>query len=440
MRTNQIIIDNAVVKGNTIHYTVSEIGNLGLLQQDQVELFVRYQGSENVDWGLNQVPQSILLVSISLYLLPLTWFYNVELVVPEMDKVLYDNLPSIYKAYSKIYGPFEESWGGKVSVGKIVQNKSIRDPKYNKIVFFSGGVDACHAGINNPGPRTLLVNIPDIESKAQNEGLLREEKFSLIKNFSKDVHSDWLLISNNFNLALLDSSKIQSFLEVERKLSSAAFHFDGFHGIRYIFNMCCCAPIAYHFGVRKLIMGSGFEQLEDKSFINQDGANPELSDSISFADVRFTEQDGSTTRRSEKVRNIIDWCKIHQIRTKLWVCFEDRNTQCGFCPKCVRTQLNILCAGENPKDWGFDNFSERKFTKFIKSYHYQDGNPCWLWDNIDTIDQNKRYPYCNDLLHWLKDVGYRDYILRFTPPLIAKDCSLGAFVAFANIRIISKQL
>ena len=283
MNTNQIIIDNAVVDGNTIYYKVRESGNLGLLQQDQVELFVRYQGSEGIDWGLSQVPQSILLVSISLYLLPLTWFYDVELVVPEMDRVLYDHLPAIYKAYSKIYGPFEKAWGGKVSVGKIVENKSITESKYDKIVFFSGGVDACHAGINNPGSRTLLVSIPDIESKAQNEGLLREEKFSLIKNFSKVVHSDWLLISNNFNLALLDSSKIQSFLEVERRLSSAAFHFDGFHGIRYIFNMCCCAPIAYRFGTQKLIMGSGFEQLEDNLYINQDGANPELSDSICFA-------------------------------------------------------------------------------------------------------------------------------------------------------------
>lgn len=28
----------------------------------------------------------------------------------------------------------------------------------------------------------------------------------------------------------------------------------------------------------------------------------------------------------------------------LWTCFDDETEQCGTCIKCVRTQLNILCA------------------------------------------------------------------------------------------------
>ena len=406
---NKIIIDKAVVDGNTIYYSVSETGELGLLQKESVKLFVRYQGCEGVNWELTRVPQSILLVSISLYLLPLTWFYDVELVVPEIDKDLYNSLPSIYQTYSKIYGPFEKSWGGKLTVGKIVENRLPEVSRYNQLVFYSGGVDACHAGINNPGEKSLLVSIPDIEFKAQNEGLLREEKFSLIKNFSKVVHSDWLVVSNNFNLSLQNLPKIQSYLDLEIKLNGPAFHVDGFAGIRYLPNICCSAPIAYLFGVRSLLMGSTFEQIEEKMQVNYDGANPELTDVIRFSDVRFAQQDGLMTRRSAKVRNIINWCKNYNVRTKLWVCFDNSSTQCGYCKKCVRTQLNILCAGENPKDWGFDDFSEKEFTKHIKSYSYQENDPCWLWDNIDTIDSNRQYQCCNDLLHWLKKVGYKKY-------------------------------
>lgn len=415
---NRIIIDRAVVEGDTIRYKVSEMGELNLLQKDNVELFVRYQGSEGIDWGINQVPQSILLISISLYLIPLTWFYDVELVIPEMDEDLYNHLPSIYDAYSKIYGPFDRKWGGKVSVGKVVEYHTIGKAKYDRIVFFSGGVDACHAGINNPGPRTLLVSIPDIETNAHYIGPLREEKFSLIKNFSEITHSDWLIIENNFNLSLHNSPKIQTYLSQVIKLDSPAFQFDGFGGIRYLSNMCCCAPVAYRFGVSKLIMGSSFEQLEDRMNINLDGTNPNLTEAIGFADVRFAEQDGITTRRSTKVKKIIEWCRKRNVKTKMWVCFKDNSSQCGFCNKCMRTQLNILCCGEDPREWGFDNFKENKFTKFVKSYHYQESNPCWLWDINDSINLERQYPYCNNLLHWLKDIGYNIYIQKAsnTPP------------------------
>lgn len=408
----KIEIIKTTVEKNTIRYQVREENGLGLLQQDVVDLFIRFQGDENFDCNLNNAPLSILLLPISLYLVPITYFYKVELVIPEMDKVLYDRLPAIYEAYSKIYGPFKDEWRGKVTVNRTMENRPITNAKYDKVVFFSGGVDACHAGINNPGKRTLLVSIPDIEKWAQNEGPLREEKFSLIKEFSKVVNSDWLLISNNFNTALFKDNEINKCLRTERGLNSPAYIFDGWGGIKYLANMCSVAPIAYLYGVDNLVMGSSFEQIEDYMQINQDGANPEITDSIRFANIAFAEQEGLKVRRAHKVNNIVNWCNTKGVKTKLWACFRDSSTQCGYCGKCLRTQLNILCAGENPKDWGFENFSEQKFSKYIRNYNYLESNPCWLWDNIDTINDTKTYPYCNEMLHWLKEIGYKEYLFR----------------------------
>ncbi len=408
----KIEITNVLVEDNTVHYRVIEEAGTGLLRKDSVDLFIRFHSSEEMSFDLKSVPQSILLLPLSLYILPITYFYNVELVIPEMDKVLFENLPSIYEAYSKIYGPFKESWRGKVTVQKVVENKPVESSLYDKIVFFSGGVDACHAGINNPGKKSLLVSIPDIEANAKNDGPLREEKFSLIKNFSNVVDSDWFLISNNFNVSLFKDAEIYAFLRSSRHLCSSAFEFDGWGGIKYMANMCSVAPIAYHFGIQELIMGSSFEQIEDKLLLNYDGANPELTDTILFVNTHFGEQEGLMVRRSKKVVDIIEWCKAHNITTKLWACFQDGDIQCGFCMKCVRTQLNILCAGENPRDWGFDNFSEKELTDYVKSYCYRESNPCWLWDNIESIQDNKKYQYCNDLLHWLKKIGYKKYTRR----------------------------
>ena len=439
----KIVLSKASIEGNNIKYKVREDFGLNLLQQEVVDLSICYYSDDNFGCDLDKVPQSILLVPISLYLIPITYFYDVELIIPEMDQVLYERLPLIYDAYSKIYGPFKEEWRGKISVNEIVYNDSTENANYDRVVFFSGGVDACHAGINYPGPSSLLVSIPDIERWAKNDGPLREEKFSLLKNFSKIVNSDWILISNNFNSSLFKNKEINDYLRNERGLCSQAFVFDGWAGIKYLANMCSVAPIAYLKGINKLVMGSSFEQIEDNLQVNYDGANPDLSNSIKFSNITFVEQDGLTTRRSKKVSNIINWCKLHGVKIKIWACFKDSSKQCGVCGKCVRTQLNILCAGENPKEWGFDNFSEKSFTRILKSYRYLEGNPCWLWDNIDTIDVGKNYPYCNDLLHWLKGIGYKEYLLRAKkhakPTLLKRLMAISRYPYYLKV-IIDKLL
>ena len=405
----KIEVINVRQQADTINYEIREEEGLGLLQSEVVNVFIRLHHDDNTLYDLDKVPESILLVPITLYLLPITYFYNVELVIPSIDKVLYENLQPIYEAYSEIYGPFQKDWRGKVTVKDIVENDPVGESKYDKIVFFSGGVDACHAGINNPGRKSLLVSIPDIESMAKSDGPLREEKFTLIKEFSKAVNSDWLLISNNFNASIFNTVVIKDFLTSERGLCSEAYKFDGWAGIKYMANMCCVAPVAYMTGAKSLVMGSSFEQIEEELRVNYDGANPDITNSIKFAGISFAEQDGFIVRRSKKVSNIIEWCKAHDVKTRLWACFTDGSTQCGFCTKCVRTQINILCAGENPKDWGFANFSEKELTEYVKAFKYRESNPCWSWDNIETIDATRTYPYCDELLHWLKSIGYREY-------------------------------
>lgn len=87
--------------------------------------------------------------------------------------------------------------------------------------------------------------------------------------------------------------------------------------MKYLGNLLSAAPFAYALGIRYLVVGSAFEQLEDNHASNLDGANPELSDSFKFAEVSFTEQDGLYVRRSLKARNIVEWCKARGERTML---------------------------------------------------------------------------------------------------------------------------
>lgn len=410
--------------GNVIQYEIQDNTGLNLLKNQTVEAWVKYHHAESFDFSLNGLPESILAIPATLYLLPVTWFYGVELVVPSMDKMLFEHLSNIHSAYSKIYGPFKKEWCGKVTAKDIVENH-LPDSRFDNIVFFSGGVDAVHAGINHTGSRNVLVNVPSIEAvlrtKKENVGVeFINAKSMLTREFSTVSGSDWLLITNNFRADIFNDSRIQSDLKNIFYLTSEAFQFDGWFGIKYLGNLLSVIPFAYAMGVKNLIMGSTYEQLENITSFNLDGANPELSDSFKIAGISFAEQDGLYTRRSLKVKNVIEWGHVHNKKLKLWVCFNDQSEQCGVCTKCIRTQLNILCTGENPADWGFKNFNERKFSKLIRSYQYYERNPCWPWDIIDSIEENTVYPYCNDLLHWMKRMGYKKYykkvFYRFNKP------------------------
>ena len=159
-------------------------------------------------------------------------------------------------------------------------------------------------------------------------------------------------------------------------------------------------------------MGSSYEEIEYKMEWALDGANSLITNAFKFSDISFVEQDGLYTRRSQKVRNIVSTFKNQGEHVRIWTCFGDSSEQCGECAKCVRTQLNILCTGENPKDWGFARFDEKSFSRLVRSYRWFEKVPCWTWDIIDSIDDSRTYPYCNELLHWLKRVGYKRYFNR----------------------------
>ena len=112
-----IEITKVVAVGDTIQYEICDSTGLSLLKSRRVEAWVKFHHAEGFPFSLRDLPESILAIPISLYLLPATWFYGVDLVVPSMDKTLYECLPNIYETYSRIYGPFKKVWSGRVRPG-----------------------------------------------------------------------------------------------------------------------------------------------------------------------------------------------------------------------------------------------------------------------------------------------------------------------------------
>ena len=152
----RIELSKIIVEDDKILYEVRQDSGVELLRQDLAQLFIRLHCAENVKVSLGRVPQSILAVPISLYLLPLTYFYKIELVLPVVDKTLYDKLPEIYAAYSKLYGPFDEEWRGKVTVKNTIETPSLEKRLSEQEIHRLGDGRSADHSIS----RTALMTLP----------------------------------------------------------------------------------------------------------------------------------------------------------------------------------------------------------------------------------------------------------------------------------------
>ena len=81
---------------DTIYYELRDNTGLQLLKSETVSAWIKFHNAACFDFSAKNLPEAILALPVTLYLLPATWFYGVELVVPSIDKVLHDCLPSIY--------------------------------------------------------------------------------------------------------------------------------------------------------------------------------------------------------------------------------------------------------------------------------------------------------------------------------------------------------
>ena len=300
-----IEVAKITARGNRIEYLLRDESGLGLFKEKSLTAWIEFHNAEAFGFAAENVPISILAVPIALYLYPATWFCGVDLVLPTIDKTLFEDLDAIYDAYSNLHGPFSPEWRGKVLPSKI-EDAEMPAPKFERLVFFSGGVDAVHAALNNAGPKNVLASVPSIESVRKGKGRrldagkdFLEVKSRLVRDFSGVTKSPWVLVTNNFNDDIFDSKKVER--DAKGKISTPETYFS--HMVK-LGNMLSAAPFAHALGIRTLVMGSGYTPLEGKDGWSKDGDYPDLSNSIKFSGAAFAEQDGFYTRRTAKVRNI----------------------------------------------------------------------------------------------------------------------------------------
>lgn len=356
MDTKGILLKNIYVVGETVKYKF-EVSERLRPYFNTNEMFVKY------DRSVEDVPQSILVIPFVGSVIALTWLIDSVLWVNEIDETFYCALKDLKVAYQELYPHFR--FGGRfVSAYRRVNkiHKAVNE-KGEALLLFSGGIDAHVSYINNIEKYPLLCNIqgwlknPDSTSEAQ------LADFKDITSFANKRGLETGLIKSNFAI-LINPDKFRD--NVGKKVGDSWWH--GFqHSMAFI---SIAIPLAYTTGRNEIIIASS-HSLGSKGIC---ASYPTTDTEFKFAEGGYTTHDAFEMTRQDKVRKLVEYQKTTGEPYPIRVCsFNDHN--CGVCPKCFRTILEIISEKGDIEQFGFYKPVNMKeyYENYINSHFIEFG-------------------------------------------------------------------
>ena len=347
---NRIIVNAVHIGTNRIDYDWYPEGDIKECFKLSEPLFYEY--SEPI----KDVPKSIAVLPFLCNVLPLSWLYDAEIIVDEVDKAFYENLTKVKQGFAEMYPML--SFQGSLQAKAIVDNSfAVAAPK--AAVFFSGGVDSNFSLISHldekPALLTILGADIDLEDK---QGMKALHQLSV--QTSQQYNLDAVTITSSFRQCL-------NYRKLDAK--TAVTHNGYWGGFQHGMAICGQAfPYAFHKRITTVYIASS-RAVQDKEENQAWGSAPSIDDNLRFASGQVIHDGYYEYDRQDKIRHIKEYVTRTGQKVHLHVCWETGGgTNCSCCEKCLRTMLALLLEGANPNEYGF-NFT--KHTGAIMKNYFQ---------------------------------------------------------------------
>lgn len=289
------------------------------------------------DCDVGNIPDSILVIPFICNILPMAWLCDAEVVVDEIDKDFYDNVPYIKKGYEQMYPMLE--FGGRINAKRITHNQVKNQNK--TAAFFSGGVDAYTTLFRHLDEKPCLVTVwgADI-SLSDTEGW--KNVIGHTQKVADEYHLDCEMIKTNFR-ELIDEGKLGKLV---KKSGDGWWH--GFQsGMGIISHV---APIAYARGLKTVYIASSYPKAMKGRYTC--ASDPTIDNHVIYCGCK-TLNDGNEMDRQQKVRFLVGKRK-EGLSMNFRVCWEiSGGKNCCRCEKCYRTILEIVAECDDPNKYGF---------------------------------------------------------------------------------------
>jgi hypothetical protein len=352
--------------------------------------FATYE--EDID--LELLDPSLLVLPFIANVISIIWISGRTYYIDALDEDFNSSLVTIKKVFKRMYP--DTSWDGELIPRKLVKNNHTAQSQSDKkrtALLFSGGLDSVTSSFYHRDEEQLLITVNghwDLPLK--NRELWRARQAELRSFGEKHGHTSAFIHSNYYeflNRWVLDhySHEITSW----RIFTVEGI---GWAGV--------CAP---------LMALKGYDTLLHASTITWEynfpaAANPFIDDNLYFGGMRL-KHDLFDMNRLGKCAFIAQLCRdTDSERPYIRVC-EERALKncCSHCQKCIRTIIELVVVGEDPRAYGFDcdvSAILAQSKEFVKA-HKTGSTTIWHFMHIQKElrkqkDQGKTVP---EELEWL---------------------------------------
>ena len=297
-------------------------------------LFVEIPGDASI------IPDGILSVPFVGIMLTATMLLDIDIRVPVIDRTFYQSVEEVKQVYKEMFPASHFNFN--VSADEV---QDIQYENNNKATFFTGGVDATSALIENIRQKPILLNIwgGDIRLTDPSSHEQLEAYFSCLSN------------ALSLQYAFVKTDGREMFIETEldmllRDHMDRKRNHDWWASIAHILSMTSSiAPYAYLNNIGTCFIGSSYVDGTDIF----DSNNEKLITAIRFGSTYFESVDGKMDRLA-KTKKIIDFHEDTGTDLQLKVCWNRTAGQnCSCCEKCYRTIMGIVVNGGDPNEYGF---------------------------------------------------------------------------------------
>ncbi len=389
---NKVKLNEIVIDKNRIFYDCTITGEWQRIFHMDRDFFVEY--SED----MTQCPPSIAVLPFMGTMLVLSWLFDAEIILNQLDCDFYDAIEDMKREYVEMYPKF--TFLGELTVAQIVKTNKPKQQHGNTVLLYSGGVDANYSLYTNMEDKPALLSVWGADVKFEDEA-----GWNLVAAHTRQVAKQ-----HDLPCCLVKSSfrRFVNYGVVSKLLKRPSFlnyWYTFHHGMGLVSH---AAPYAFLHGIRYVMISASycFKELH-RSFCASD---PALDCAIRFCGCKVIHE-GYEVARITKIRRLCTYSKRMETPMNFRVCWvTGTGKNCCICMKCSRTWLNILTEGFDPEDFGFSVTSEtvmqvigtitneENYSKIAKNDFWKD---CYLRlkEYLESEQQHAWKPDYYELLH-----------------------------------------
>lgn len=367
------LIDGLTVSKNRIDIQINEGFKKKFLKKD---FFAVY----DEDLDLSQLDSSLLVLPFVSNVISIIWISGRTFYIDFLDQDFYESLTKVKEVFKRMYP--HTKWNGQLIPRKLVKNnfRFLSKPGENErtALLFSGGLDSITSSLYHREKKQLLITVNGHwDLPLWDKHLLQERKKDLMAWGTQYGHENSFINSNYYDF--LNRDVLDWYSHEITSWRIFCVEGIGWAGL--------AAPIMALKGYPSLLHGSTITW----DFNFPACANPFVDNNIRFGGMRL-KHDLFDMNRLGKCEFIASLRKAGLITTPtIRVCEEKSVDNCSTCQKCIRTIIELVVAGEDPRPYGFACDVEkvlRNSERFMKS-HGTGATTVWHFMHIQKRLQEK---------------------------------------------------